>query len=449
MNLTSGSKLKPGDLVWQYEIDSFLGSGAFGNVYLAHHRTMQRRRVAIKQLRMSEAPPEIVKRFIHESYAMGELYHPNVVLIYELIEPEMYPDIDTYYIVMEYVDGGTLEDWMHKPEHPLGALAEQIRILKAVCRGLAMAHQEGIYHRDIKPENILLNRDGSQIKIGDWGLAHLESHKMTVLGDVLGTMDYMPPEQSSGQSIDADARSDLYSLGVIFYEMVTGHVCLDLEAVGNRAVMEFLQRNPLQAANKQLLTHLAQRACLEAIQRMPRTDPRVFKPQIPEAVHEFLMRAVSIEPMDRFQSADEFISGLDALAAETAAPPPRKRDERVAKVATMLVQARQMRQNHQYGEAISLLEEARSLLGGEVGVCLELGRIYNIIHRPADAVKVLLQALEKNNDNYVILRDLGITYKAMGEKEKALDSLRRSLELNPTQTQIKTLCTQLERQLGG
>ncbi len=99
--------------------------------------------------------------------------------------------------------------------------------------------------------------------------------------------------------------------------------------------------------------------------------------------------------------------------------------------------------------ARKLLEEARSLLGGEVGVCLELGRIYNIIHRPADAVKVLLQALEKNNDNYVILRDLGITYKAMGEKEKALDSLRRSLELNPTQTQIKTLCTQLERQLGG
>jgi len=107
-----------------------------------------------------------------------------------------------------------------------------------------------------------------------------------------------------------------------------------------------------------------------------------------------------------------------------------------------------LRQNLQYNEAIVLLEEARSLLGGEVGVCLELARIYNILHRPAEALKVLMQALEGNGDNYVILRDLGITYKAMGEKEKALDALRRSLELNPTQTQIKTLCTQLERQLG-
>lgn len=448
MNVSTGNKLKPGETIWQYEVEAFLGSGAFGNVYLAHHRTMRRRRVAIKQLRMSEAPPSIVKRFIHESYAMGELYHPNVVLIYELIEPEMYPDIDTYYIVMEYVDGGTLLDWMNKPERPLASLSEQIRILKAVCRGLAMAHQEGIFHRDIKPENILLNRDGSQIKIGDWGLAHLESHKMTVLGDVLGTMDYMPPEQSSGQSINADARSDLYSLGVIFYEMVTGHVCLDLESIGNQAVMEFLQRNPLQAGNKQLLTHVAQKACLEAIQRLPRTDSRVYAPKVPQSVHDFLMRAVTIDPADRFQSANEFIAGLDELAAETTAPPPRKRDERVAKVATMLVQARQLRQNLQYNEAIVLLEEARSLLGGEVGVCLELARIYNILHRPAEALKVLMQALEGNGDNYVILRDLGITYKAMGEKEKALDALRRSLELNPTQTQIKTLCTQLERQLG-
>jgi serine/threonine-protein kinase len=221
-------------------VEAFLGSGAFGNVYLAHHRTMRRRRVAIKQLRMSEAPPSIVKRFIHESYAMGELYHPNVVLIYELIEPEMYPDIDTYYIVMEYVDGGTLLDWMNTPERPLASLSEQIRILKAVCRGLAMAHQEGIFHRDIKPENILLNRDGSQIKIGDWGLAHLESHKMTVLGDVLGDdgLHAAGTIQSGSPSMPMPVQN-LYSLGVFFYEMVTGHVCLDLESIGNQAVMEF------------------------------------------------------------------------------------------------------------------------------------------------------------------------------------------------------------------
>ena len=187
-------KLRPGDKIWQYQIDDFLGEGAFATTYLAHHQTMKKRKVAIKQLKRSRLfDTETIKRFIREAYAMGELCHPNIVMVHELIDPEHYPNETDYSIVMEYMDGGTLQDWMERDDQPLASIPNAIRVVQSVLEGLAAAHSEKIYHRDIKPANILLSADGSQVKLGDWGLAHFDSHRSTALG-VFGGPAALPEE---------------------------------------------------------------------------------------------------------------------------------------------------------------------------------------------------------------------------------------------------------------
>lgn len=441
----NSEQLKPGDTIWQYQIDKFLGKGSFGFVYLAHHITMTRRLVAIKQLKMSEANPSVIKRFIHESYAMGELFHPNVVLVFELIEPDKYPGVESYYIVMEYIDGGTLRDWMDRRQPPL-TLPDSLRIIKEICIGLAVAHQENIFHRDIKPENILLSADGAHVKIGDWGLAHLEEHAMTQMGDIMGTLNYMPPEQASGLSAVVDGRADLYSVGVMLYEMITGHMPLDFHRAADQALERALGKNPMVFADKRLQQQIARDAMYQAAENAPRIDPATFSPNIPRPLRDLLLKAVSIRPDDRFQNAQEFVTAIDGLSARVSTPQPSSTatDERFSKVASLLLQARQKRQERGYTEALQLLGEARKILPHDPGVCLELARIHNLMGKRDEALAVLKDAAAEANDNYVLMRDLGITLMGLKEKEQALQALEQSLALNPNQSQVQKLIRRLK-----
>lgn len=447
---TKERELKPGDTIWVYIIDRHLGRGAFGDVYLAHHSRMLNRRVAIKRLKTSQASQPVVKRFVHEAYAMGELFHPNVILIFELIEPDQYPNVDSYYIVMEYMDGGTLREWMQRADKPLATLPDTIRIVKDMLRGLAVAHQEQIFHRDLKPENILLSRDGAWVKVGDWGLAHLEDYRMTQVGTIMGTVSYMPPEQASGDSADVDGRADLYSVGVMLYEMVTGSLCLDFQTISDNAVQRFLERNPNEYRNRVMLQQVARDACYEAIEHTPRIDPANFVPDMPRELRSVLLKATAIRREDRYQTAADFISALDELLkAQTTSrirQPARSSsyDERISRVATLLVQARQQRQDHAYSRAVELLQSARGIIKGDPGVCLELARIYNMMGRHEDAVQILEEADKANPDNHVILRDLGMAYLKIN-RPKAVAILRRSLQVNPNQPQIARLVQKLDR----
>jgi len=198
----------------RYQIISEVGKGSMGVVYKAHDPQIDRT-VALKVLRPDRiTSEEFVQRFLKEARAIGRLSHPNIITVYDSGQ-----DNDTLYIVMEFLIGKTLREAQQEKQL---RLQEIIHIGAQVADALDYAHRQGIVHRDIKPSNILLTPEG-YLKLTDFGIARIEdptAHHQTQAGDILGTPIYMSPEQIMGQKVDG--RSDLYSLGVILYELTTG-----------------------------------------------------------------------------------------------------------------------------------------------------------------------------------------------------------------------------------
>ncbi len=210
--LDAGAATAP--TIGRFEIRKELGRGAMGTVYLGKDPKINRM-VAIKTIRFDEIDPaqagEIKQRFFREAEAAGALNHPNIVTIYDVGE-----DYDLAYVAMELLDGCDLCDYL-KPDSRLSC-ADILRIIGAVAEGLDFAHTKGIVHRDIKPANIMRLKNG-EIKIADFGIARITASSATQTGMVLGTPSYMSPEQVAGQKVDG--RSDLFSLGVVMYELLT------------------------------------------------------------------------------------------------------------------------------------------------------------------------------------------------------------------------------------
>src|SRR5499426_447838 len=230
MTLNVGTKLG------RYEIRSKLGEGGMGEVYLAED-TKLRRRVALKILPADiAARKDRMRRFIQEAQAAAALNHPNIAHVYEIDEFE-----GQHFIAMEYVEGATLREKIHREHTPLRKL---MRYLQQVAGGLGKAHGAGIVHRDLKPDNVMITHDG-YAKILDFGLAKLteqtkppgvESQATTAViqqplstpGVVMGTVGYMSPEQAQGGAVDH--RSDIFSFGCILYEAATGHRAFESES---------------------------------------------------------------------------------------------------------------------------------------------------------------------------------------------------------------------------
>ena len=198
----------------RYELEKLVGSGGMSNVFRAHDRLLERT-VALKILHEQYTRDEdYVERFRHEARAVAQLAHPNIVTVIDRGEQE-----GRQFIVFEYIDGDNLKELSNRG--PL-EVREAIRLTLQVARALAFAHERGLVHRDVKPQNVLLNEDG-QAKVTDFGIARsLDVHGMTQTGTVLGTSDYIAPEQARGQKVDP--RTDIYSLGVVLYELLSGEV---------------------------------------------------------------------------------------------------------------------------------------------------------------------------------------------------------------------------------
>jgi CHASE2 domain-containing sensor protein/tRNA A-37 threonylcarbamoyl transferase component Bud32 len=205
----------PGARLGRYVVERHLGRGGMGDVYLVHDTVIDRR-AALKTMRLdADLDPkqaiEVRQRFYREGKTAGSLTHPNIVTIYDVAE-----DLGMSYIVMEYVEGATLTQWMKKQRFNIGQIKH---VIGNAAMALDHAHEHGFFHRDVKPDNIMLTKNGI-VKVMDFGIARAVDSTLTKTGSVMGTPAYMSPEQASGYHIDG--RSDIFSLGVILYELLTG-----------------------------------------------------------------------------------------------------------------------------------------------------------------------------------------------------------------------------------
>jgi serine/threonine-protein kinase len=205
----------PGARLGRYVVERHLGRGGMGDVYLVHD-TIIDRKAALKTMRLdADLDPaqaiEVRQRFYREGKTAGSLTHPNIVTIYDVAE-----DLGMSYIVMEYVEGSTLTQWMKKQRFNVAQIKH---VIYNAALALEHAHENGFFHRDVKPDNIMLTKNGT-VKVMDFGIARAVDSTLTKTGSVMGTPAYMSPEQASGYKIDG--RSDVFSLGVILYELLTG-----------------------------------------------------------------------------------------------------------------------------------------------------------------------------------------------------------------------------------
>jgi serine/threonine-protein kinase len=280
-------RIEPDTLVdSRYRIIRKLGSGGMADVYMAEDQQLGRR-VALKVLHRRFAEDEqFVERFRREASSAAGLSHPNVVAIFDRGEWD-----GTYYISMELVEGRTLKDIVREkgPAPPEAAVDLTLQILRAA----RYAHKHGVVHRDIKPHNVLIDQDG-RVRVTDFGIARAGSSDITETGSVMGTAQYLSPEQAQGRPVDE--RADLYAIGIVLYELLTGQVPFDAE-------------QPVTVALKQ-------------VSELP-VPPAELVHAIPPAIDAVVMRALEKDPDRRYQSADEFIAALDdARAAPQVVPPP-------------------------------------------------------------------------------------------------------------------------------
>lgn len=252
----------------RYKIENVVGIGGMAYVLKAIDLKQDNRPVAIKILNQEfNGDENAVKRFVNESEAIAMVDSPNIVKIYDIAISD-----NLKYIVMEFIDGITLKDYMDK----VGALGwkEAVHYVRQILRALAHAHEKGIIHRDIKPQNIMLLRDG-KVKVTDFGIAKTPtSESLTMTDKAIGTVNYISPEQASGGKVDE--KSDLYSVGVMLYEMLTG-------------VLPFTAESPVAVAMMQVTDE-------------PKS-PREINPQIPVGLEQIVIKAMSKDPKDRFNSA--------------------------------------------------------------------------------------------------------------------------------------------------
>jgi beta-lactam-binding protein with PASTA domain/predicted Ser/Thr protein kinase len=265
----------------RYRVLRKIGGGGMADVYLCEDLTLGRR-VALKVLLQRFLDdPNFVERFRREAKAAAGLNQANLVSIYDWGEVD-----GTYFIVMEYVEGETLKDLVRR-QGRLGG-SEAVRILLQLLAALEFAHRSGIVHRDVKPQNVMLDRHGN-VKVMDFGIARAGDSGITEAGSILGTAQYLAPEQAKGQRVDE--RSDLYSVGIVLYEMLTGTVPFK----GDSAVTVALKHVNEMAA-----------------------EPAQLVPGLPYALNQIVLKAIAKDPDQRYQTADQF--ARDLRSAQVGGP---------------------------------------------------------------------------------------------------------------------------------
>ena len=266
----------------RYRLLRRIGAGGMADVWCASDSQLDRR-VALKMLHQRFAQDhEFVERFRREASAAAGLQHPNVVAVFDRGEVD-----GTYYIAMEYVEGSSLKDLIARGM----TIPEAVEVTRQVLAAARFAHSHGIIHRDLKPHNVLIDREG-RAKVTDFGIARAGVSEITQTGSVMGTAQYLSPEQAQGLAVSP--ASDLYSIGVILYETLTGRVPFE----GDSAVA----------------------VALKQVSEPPQPPSRL-NPAVPPALDAVVMKALAKHPANRFRAADDFLAALDAAEAAPAVSP--------------------------------------------------------------------------------------------------------------------------------
>jgi serine/threonine-protein kinase len=276
----------PGTQESRYRLVKKLGKGAMGEVHLMEDTKLDRK-VAIKTIRpdvdmSSREAIDMRQRFVREAKTAGKLTHPNIVTIYDSFEGEG----GVAYIVMEFVEGDTLANFAKRAQ----LTAPQVKhVIVNAANGLHHAHENGVFHRDVKPENIMLSPKTGVVKLMDFGIARIVESNMTATGSVLGTPVYMAPEQVTGKKVDA--RSDVFSLGVVLFELLVGERPFGGSSI-TQVMMAVLQEDPPRPSSVDPERKVS-----------PEWDPVVLK-------------SLAKKPEERYQNAVEFADAVRAIRAK-------------------------------------------------------------------------------------------------------------------------------------
>lgn len=359
----------------RYEIESVIGEGGMAVVYKAFCHRLNRF-VAIKVLRDEFAEDEeFRRRFLAESHAIAMLSHPNIVAVYDVSSCD-----GVEYIVMELIDGITLRQYLKKR----GAISwkEAVHFAKQIAKALSHAHQRGIVHRDIKPQNIMLLRDGT-IKVADFGIAALEDERQDS-NEAIGSIHYIAPEQARGN--DPDARSDIYSLGVVMYEMLAG-------------VKPFTGDSINEIAAKHL---------------EPPVPISEYTPDVPEELERIVEKAMDPDIEERYQSADKLYDALEAFTRRQMRKPRQPKYENPAVVPVRSISELSKDKYTERKKRSSRVAFATGALGAMLVVIGLFAFLWNFwlgdVFSPAERIP-LPNFIGSNYDEIANNVELGQTYK--------------------------------------
>src|SRR5579862_5218604 len=425
--------------IGKYDVIDVIGRGGMGVVYKAIDPHLDRQ-VAIKMMTGGFVDnPDLLKRFFREAQSLGSLQHPNIVTVYDLGDFGGNP-----YMVMEFMEGEGL-DAVLAGRRQLSAL-EKSNIIVQVCNGLSYAHGRGIVHRDIKPANIMLGKDGG-VKLFDFGIAHIGDHSVTKTGQIVGTLSYMSPEQVNGKPVDA--RTDLFSTGVVLYQLFTNHLPFEGESTAT-TLLKIIYDPPPPLKN--------------------------FLSSYPPELEAVLGRALAKDREERYHSADEFALDLSQLQVQLKQELIGQHMQEVLrclersdlyKAKEYLIQVLKLDQQH--AKATQLLRDVQVRIKKE-----EVGEQVRKLRQRAEESAARVQfeaaqdfveqalAVDKTNTELLQLRESlkaaalraqklhsalrrAETSHQDGELDTAKQAIEEALEIAPDDPQVKTLNRVIQR----